>query len=95
MEKYLAIVASMERVLHSCYSTHSQRVWVSHGARAAERRENNCATEYFGIFKATCIREWERESLGHRMLAVNYNPPYLHPPNSEVSSMNACLQVSH
>lgn len=91
----------MERLLHPSYSTSSQRVWVSDGTRASERRENNCVTqiEYFGIFLATCRREWDREILGHRMLAVNYNVtlvnlPYLHPPNSEVSSIHECLLAS-
>lgn len=92
----------MERILHPSYSTSSQRVWVLDGARASERRENNCVTqiEYFGIFLATCRREWDREILGHQMLASTtmwlllVNPPYLRPPNCEISSIHECLLAS-
>lgn len=62
----------MERVSHPSYSTHSQWVLVSDEARASERRENNYGTQSILEFSWQKF-QWERESLGPWMLAVNYN----------------------
>lgn len=62
----------MERVSHPSYSTHSQRVLVLDEARASERRENNYGTQNILEFSWQKF-QWERESLGSWVLAVNYN----------------------
>lgn len=45
MEKYLDNIASMERILLSSHSTHSQRSWVSDEVRVSEKRKNICVTK--------------------------------------------------